>query len=49
MADHQHTDGSATCCIRLTTAIGVALLAVIAAVVGFGHMRELALRHGEAS
>jgi Protein of unknown function (DUF2637) len=28
--------------------ISVVLLAVIAAVVSFGHMRELALRHGEA-
>jgi Protein of unknown function (DUF2637) len=29
--------------------VSVALLAVIAAVVSFGHMRELALRRGEAS
>jgi hypothetical protein len=28
--------------------ISVVLLAVIAAAVSFGHMRELALRHGEA-
>jgi hypothetical protein len=41
-----HNDVSATRCIRLTTVISVALLAVIAAVVSFGHMRELALRHG---
>ena len=34
--------------IRLATVISVVLLAVIAAVVSFGHMRELALRHGEA-
>jgi Protein of unknown function (DUF2637) len=34
--------------IRLVTVISVVLLAVIAAVVSFGHMRELALRHGEA-
>lgn len=49
MVDYQRTDGSATRCIRLTTVISVALLAVIAAVVSFGHMGELALRHGEAS
>jgi hypothetical protein len=35
--------------IRWTTVASVALLAAIAAVVSFGHMRELALRHGEAS
>lgn len=33
--------------IRRTTVVSVALLAAIAAVVSFGHMRELALRHGE--
>jgi Protein of unknown function (DUF2637) len=49
MANYQCSDVSATRCIRLTTVISVALLAVIAAVVSFGHMRELALRHGEAS
>jgi hypothetical protein len=49
MANYQCRDVSATRCIRLTTVISVALLAVIAAVVSFGHMRELALRHGEAS
>jgi hypothetical protein len=48
MANHQRTDAPATRCIRLTTVISVAMLAVIAAVVSFGHMRELALRHGEA-
>jgi hypothetical protein len=32
----------------MTTVISVAMLAAIAAVVSFGHMRELALRHGEA-
>jgi Protein of unknown function (DUF2637) len=32
----------------LATVISVVLLAVIAAVVSFGHTRELALRHGEA-
>jgi hypothetical protein len=35
-------------CVRLVTVISVVLLAVIAAVVSFGHMREFALRHGEA-
>ncbi|MGI8335212.1 DUF2637 domain-containing protein [Actinomadura scrupuli] len=35
-------------CIHLVTVISVVLLAVIAAAVSFGHMRELALRHGEA-
>jgi hypothetical protein len=35
--------------IRRTTVVSVALLAAIAAVVSFGHMRELALRHGEPS
>src|SRR3569833_339657 len=34
--------------IRLATVFSVVLLAVIAAVESFGHMRELALRHGEA-
>jgi hypothetical protein len=34
--------------IRFVTVISVVLLAVIAAAVSFGHMRELALRHGEA-
>jgi hypothetical protein len=49
MANPQHTDASAMRCVRLRTVISVALLAGIAAVVSFGHMRELALRHGEAS
>jgi hypothetical protein len=48
MANRQETCAPATRCISLTTVISVALLAVIAAVVSFGHMRELALRHGEA-
>ncbi|WP_432927404.1 DUF2637 domain-containing protein [Microbispora sp. CA-135349] len=33
--------------IRRTTIAGVALLALIAAVVSFRHMHELCLRHGE--
>lgn len=35
-------------CIRWTTTASVALLAVIAAVVSYRHMHELALRHGES-
>ncbi|MEO3810800.1 DUF2637 domain-containing protein [Sphaerisporangium sp. B11E5] len=34
-------------CIRRTTIVGVSLLALIAAVVSFRHMRELCLQHGE--
>ncbi|XVQ86415.1 DUF2637 domain-containing protein [Microbispora siamensis] len=37
----------AVCRIRRTTIAGVALLALIAAVVSFRHMHELCLRHGE--
>jgi hypothetical protein len=33
--------------IRRSTTVSVVVLAAIAAVVSFGHMRELALRHGE--
>jgi Protein of unknown function (DUF2637) len=33
--------------IRRTTVVSVALLAAFAAAVSFGHMRELAFRHGE--
>ncbi|MFF3669831.1 DUF2637 domain-containing protein [Microtetraspora malaysiensis] len=33
--------------IRRTTIAGVVLLAAVAAVVSFRHMRELCLRHGE--
>lgn len=38
---------SAAVCIRRTTTISVLFLALVAAVVSFGHMHELALRHGE--
>lgn len=38
---------SADVCIRRTTTASVVFLALIAAVVSFGHMHELALRHGE--
>lgn len=46
---HRSSRCSADGCIcRITTASGV-FLALIAAVVSFGHMHELALRHGETS
>jgi Protein of unknown function (DUF2637) len=48
MADQRDPVRSSDRCIRFVTVISVVLLAVIAAVVSFGHMRELALRHGEA-
>jgi hypothetical protein len=48
MADQRDPARSSDRCIRLVTVTSVVLLAVIAAVVSFGHMRELALRHGEA-
>jgi hypothetical protein len=48
MADQRAPACFSDRCIRLATVISVVLLAVIAAVVSFGHMRELALRHGEA-
>jgi hypothetical protein len=48
VADQRDSARSADRCIRLATVISVVLLAVIAAIVSFGHMRELALRHGEA-
>ncbi|GLY92297.1 DUF2637 domain-containing protein [Actinoallomurus iriomotensis] len=48
MADERDPMRSSDRCIRLVTVISVVLLAVIAAVVSFGHMRELALRYGEA-
>lgn len=48
MPDQRAAACSSDRCIRLATVISVVLLAVIAAVVSFGHMRELALRHGEA-
>lgn len=48
MADLRALACSADRCIRLATVISIVFLAVIAAVVSFGHMRELALRHGEA-
>jgi hypothetical protein len=48
MSDQRDPARSSDRCIRLATVVSVVLLAVIAAVVSFGHMRELALRHGEA-
>jgi hypothetical protein len=48
MAVQRDLVGSPDRGIRVVTVISVVLLAVIAAVVSFGHMRELALRHGEA-
>jgi hypothetical protein len=48
VADQRDPARSSDRCIRLATVVSVVLLAVIAAVVSFGHMRELALRHGEA-
>lgn len=48
MANQRDPVRSPDRCIRLVTVISVLLLAMIAAVVSFGHMRELALRHGEA-
>jgi hypothetical protein len=47
MANHQEPGRSADRGIRWTTTTSVGLLALIAAVVSFGHIRELALRHGE--
>ena len=49
MANHQDPGRPANRSIYWTTTISVALLALIAAVVSFGHMRELALRHGETA
>lgn len=49
MANHQDPGRTANRSIYWTTTISVAPLALIAAVVSFGHMRELALRHGETS
>ena len=40
MDNNQSAYAPATGCIRLTTVTSVALLALIAAVVSFGHMRE---------
>jgi hypothetical protein len=48
MADQRDLASPSDRSIRLVTVTSVLLLAVIAAVVSFGHMRELALRHGEA-
>lgn len=48
MADQRDPACSSECWIRLAAVLSVVLLAVIAAVVSFGHMRELAFRHGEA-
>jgi hypothetical protein len=48
MADQRAPACSSDRCVRLAIVISVVLLAVIAAVVAFGHVRELALRHGEA-
>lgn len=46
---HRSSQGAADLCIRRTTLVSVVFLALIAAVVSFGHMHELALRHGETS
>ncbi|WP_433177439.1 DUF2637 domain-containing protein [Actinoallomurus sp. CA-150999] len=43
------SQGAADLCIRRITTVSVVFLALIAAVVSFGHMHELALRHGETS
>jgi hypothetical protein len=48
MADQRETARSSGRCTRLATVISVVALAAIVAIVSFGHMRELALRHGEA-
>jgi hypothetical protein len=48
MADQRAPACSSDRCIRFAPVISVVLLAVIAAVVSFGHMREPALRYGEA-
>lgn len=47
MANYHDPGRPTNRCIHWTTMISVAMLALIAAVVSFGHMRELALRHGE--
>ncbi|MEV5711018.1 DUF2637 domain-containing protein [Actinoallomurus sp. NPDC052274] len=49
MRNHRTWNGSADVCIRRITTVSVVFLALIAAVVSFGHMHELALRHGETS
>ncbi|WP_433177407.1 DUF2637 domain-containing protein [Actinoallomurus sp. CA-150999] len=46
---HHSSRCAADLCIRRTTTVSVVFLALIAAVVSFGHMHELALRHGETS
>ncbi|MEV5749859.1 DUF2637 domain-containing protein [Actinoallomurus sp. NPDC052308] len=49
MQNHRTPKGSADVCIRRITTVSVVFLALIAAVVSFGHMHELALRHGETA
>ncbi|MEV5711837.1 DUF2637 domain-containing protein [Actinoallomurus sp. NPDC052274] len=49
MWNHHTSVASAEVCIRRTTTVSVVCLALIAAVVSFGHMHELAVRHGETT